>query len=523
LCSCGADVASYATSSASDADYLTFLDEEPESADPQCVLARYTVPLNVFDRLVEVSEDDASKLKPSLADSWEVSEDGLVYTFHLHEGVLFSNGSKLLADDVKFSFERLLTHPQSKHQDLLINVVGANELQEGTAEELKGFQIVDDHTFAITLQEPSVAFLPSLSSPPLSIYDKETTTEAGSAFGRDVEQTVGTGPFVLENWDAGKSITMKANHHCWCGAPACSGLRMLFYSESDSLHDMYHQDKIDIMDLDMLGMDAEYFLRGDEYLRNLVRGRRVGITYVALNESVEPLADVRVRRALQMGLDRGALLQASIGGRGTIENGIFPRGLKGHNQDLSSIPYDAEQARELLYDAGYEDGFELEVSYSLDSSQNLRDLLEIAASMWRELGIRVFVVGLAPEEFVSQRNAGKLACYASTFSADYNDPQNIIYPFFGNKRNSASRSLCYKDEEVMERVRRASSITDDTLRMEEYHALEERIVHDDAAWIPLFSRLHFFVVSDRVKGFEVSWNGWSSSRYANVSLTKAGE
>lgn len=499
-------------------EFLTFLDEEPQSADPQVISENYTVVLNVFDRLVEVDEDNDNNLAPSLAESWEVSDDGLAYTFHLREGVTFSNGEALTSQDVYYTFYRLLTHPGSCNFDIATEIVGASDLREGRADTLAGFHIVDDHTFVITLEKPYAAFLAGLSTPGASILDETTTRMSGSSFGTSVATTVGTGPFVLTDWTYYKSITMTANASCWAGAPRCAGLHMLFYTEHDPLRTMFADGEIDILDLDALDMTAEYFLHGDIYLTNLIRSPRVGITYIALNESVKPLDNVRVRKALQLALDRQTILQACVGGRGVLENGIFPRGLAGHNDDLETIPYDQEQARQLLAEAGYEDGFDLTLSYNASAPQNTRDILRLAASMWEEIGVHATVTVLDDESFFSERKAGRLDCYTATWSADYNDPDNFIYTFFGTTQNTMTRSLCYTDEDVMKRVQDARSIVQEDERIAEYQALEKKIIQEDAAWIPLYSRYHFFVVSDRVEGFKALWNGWSSNRYDNVAL-----
>lgn len=504
-------------------NYLTFLDDEPSSVDPQCISEDYTVPLNIYDRLVEVDDEgDVNVLVPSLADSWEVSEDGLVYTFHLREGVTFSNGEALTSEDVGYTLRRLLTHPNSRNRDLATSILGATALRDGTADDLEGFKVIDDLTFSITLEKPSASFLAGLSTPGASILDETTTEAAGDSFGISVETSIGTGPFVLEDWSKAKSITMVANKSCWCGAPRCEGLKMLFYSESNPMGEMYESGMIDILDVDKLGMDAEYFLRGDVYLRNLFRGDRVGISYIALNESVQPLNDPQVRKALQLALDREELLQAAIGGRGVLENGILPRGLTGHNPGLEAIPYDPDEARRLLEEAGYPDGFELEIEHSVSSSQSTRILLELAASMWQKVGIKTTIVELKDADFSARRTNGELTCYAARWSADYDDPINFMGTFFGSAENSRSRSLCYADQEVMRRVQDAQSIVDEDERIAEYQELEKKIVQEDAAWIPLYSQVHFFVVHDRVDGFRVRWNGWSSNRYDTISVAEGG-
>ena len=207
-------------------NFLSFVDSDAENLDPQCTSGAYTIALNVFDRLVEVQVDEngISHIVPSLAESWEVSVDGLTYTFRLHEGVRFSNGAALTAEDVLYTFTRLLTHPESCNQDVASAIAGADALRQGKTRRLAGIQVIDDTSFSITLNQPYAAFLACLSTPGASILDKETTEEAGALFGRDPSETVGTGPFVFTDWVRGVSMTLEANPDCWSGPPRCAGL-----------------------------------------------------------------------------------------------------------------------------------------------------------------------------------------------------------------------------------------------------------------------------------------------------------
>ena len=499
--------------------YLSFLDSEPVLADPQRISEKYTVVLNVFDRLVEEKEVDGhNRLVPSLADSWEISPDGLVYVFRLHPGVTFSNGSALTAEDVGFTLHRLIAHSESRNRNLAMSILGAEELRNGKTDKLKGFKVLDDHTFTITLAYPCATFLEGLTTPGASILDKETTLKAGNAFGQTPDTTVGTGPFVLKEWKRQKGILMQANPKHWAGPPKCDGLNMQFYSENSPLRQMFLDGELDILDLDRLGMDAEYFLKGDIYRKTLIRGYRVGISYLALNQSVQPLQDVRVRKALQLALDRNALLHAAISNRGILENGIFPRGLKGYNPALPEIPFDPEKAKQLLQEAGYGNGFDLTIGYSAATTQRVKDMLRLTAAMWKKIGVRASLLEMDSRAFLERRRKGELACYTGTWSADFNDPDNFISEFFGSRESTLARSLCYPDEEIMKRITDARSIVDPEARIREYRQLEKKIVQDDAAWIPLYSGYHFFVLNDRVKGFQVRWNGWSGARYADVSV-----
>ena len=499
--------------------YLTVIEDEPDTVDFQCTSIHYTIALNVFNRLVETEKqpDDGIAIVPSLASAWEESEDGLTYDFHLREGVTFSNGSPLTSSDVLYTLTRLMKHPDSCNQAIAEPIKGAKALGRGEADQLEGFEIIDDLSFRITLEQPFEAFLSCLSMAGASILDEETTETAGASFGLDPEWTVGTGPFIIWKWLPGEGILLIPNENCWSGAPRCSGLRLLFTTEDAEARLMFENNEIDILDLDELGYYSEYFIHGDIYQDRLYQVRQTGISYIALNESVTPLNDVRVRKALQLSLNRSLLLDAVYSGRGTVENGIYPNGLYGHNPDLPEIPYDPDEARRLLTEAGYPDGFELTFSVKNSSTQSEMILAKMAVQMWNKIGIKASIKVINEEEFMRCRKSGLLECYTATWIADYNDPDNFIYTFFGNDANTTYRSICYKDEKVMARVGAARTITDHEKRLEEYHLLEEKIVQEDAAWIPLFSRLRYYVTSERLNGFTVPWNGSVKRTYSRLS------
>ena len=500
--------------------FLVAVEDEPDTVDFQCTTIHYTIAQNVFNRLVEMENgaDGDIEILPSLAKSWEISDDGCAYTFHLRENVTFSNGAPLTASDVLYTFTRLLTHPDSCNRDIADGILGAAQLEKGETDTLAGFRVLGDLDFTITLEEPFSAFLASLSMPGASILDEETTKAAGSRFGTDPECTVGTGSFILWKWEAGKGMLLKANPNCWQGAPRCEGLDLRFLTEPQELRRMFENGEIDVLDLDEVGNAAEFFYHGDLYRDRLFHVQRIGTTYIALNESVAPLDDVRVRKALQLALNRPMLLAAIYSGRGNVENGIYPHGLYGFNPDLPEIPYDPEEALRLLAEAGYPNGFGLTISANTSSTQWEIALIRLAVSMWEKVGVKASIDVLEESEFMRLRKSGRLACYAALWTADYDDPDNFIYTFFGNRENTTFRSLCYPKEDVMERVTRARGIQDAEARIREYRELERIIVQEDAAWIPLFSRLRYYATSERLRGIQSSWNGSVKNMYREMSV-----
>ena len=212
------------------------------------------------------------------------------------------------------------------------------------------------------------------------------------------------------------------------------------------------------------------------------------------------------------------ILDALYAGRGTVENGIFPHALKGFNPDLEPIEYDPAGAVTLLAEAGYPSGFELEIQVNASAGRTVRDLMTIAASMWKKIGVKATITVLPESEFMERRTSGAATCYTANWSADYNDPDNFIYTFFGSEDNTAYRSLNYPDREVIKRVQDARAILDEEERMKEYAALERKIIREDASWIPLFSHTHLYVTSERVGHFETAWNGSSQPVFRKITL-----
>jgi len=496
------------------------LNADIQTADVQKTSKDYEVPFNIFDRLVdvEVGTDGNSKIVPSLAESWDISDDGLEYTFHLRQGVKFHNGNDFTAEDVAYTFHRMLTVEGGVNTEFIDQIKGADELLAGETDTLEGVEVVDDYTIKVTLKEPFAGFLASISSPGVSIYDSEATEAAGDQFGMDPAVTVGTGPFEFSSWSFNNQLVLTRNEDYWKGASGlpCVVIKIIPDTETQSM--MFESGELDILDLDYAADSVDRFT--ETYPDQIVQGPRVGIVYFTMNFNKEPFQDVRVRKAVQMSIDRQAILDALYGGRGQVEQGIFPHGLIGFNPDQEEIKYDPEAAKALLAEAGYADGFDMEIAADSSASDTMTMALEIVSDQLAEVGIRAEIKNYDESTWLETRKSGELGSFMSTWSADYNDPDNFIYTFFGNEEKTRIRSINYPDTEVMERVAKARTIVNEDERLAEYKALEEKIIHEDAAWVPMFSRLHLFAVSKRVQGFAPLWSGLSDQLFYNISLSE---
>ncbi len=496
------------------------LNADIQTADVQKTSKDYEVPFNIFDRLVdvEVGTDGNSKIVPSLAESWDISDDGLEYTFHLRQGVKFHNGNDFTAEDVAYTFHRMLTVEGGVNTEFIDQIKGADELLAGETDTLEGVEVVDDYTIKVTLKEPFAGFLASISSPGVSIYDSEATEAAGDQFGMDPAVTVGTGPFEFSSWSFNNQLVLTRNEDYWKGASGLPGVVIKIIPDTETQSMMFESGELDILDLDYAADSVDRFT--ETYPDQIVQGPRVGIVYFTMNFNKEPFQDVRVRKAVQMSIDRQAILDALYGGRGQVEQGIFPHGLIGFNPDQEEIKYDPEAAKALLAEAGYADGFDMEIAADSSASDTMTMALEIVSDQLAEVGIRAEIKNYDESTWLETRKSGELGSFMSTWSADYNDPDNFIYTFFGNEEKTRIRSINYPDTEVMERVAKARTIVNEDERLAEYKALEEKLIHEDAAWVPMFSRLHLFAVSKRVQGFAPLWSGLSDQLFYNISLSE---
>lgn len=494
--------------------------EEPKTADCQIFTSNYMLPLNIFDRLVEAVtvSPGKSELVPGLAESWEISEDGKVYTFHLRKDVLFHNGEELTAEDVVYTFDRML-NPTTKalNTDILDFVDGAQERLDGKADSTRGLKALDTYTVQITLKEPYAPFIAVMASPQASIFNKKFTEPVGDQFGLTPETTCGTGPFILEEYVLNDHQTLVANDKYYRGRPKIDKILVRVVTDAETLRLLFESDELDTFDCDFAVSQIPYFYESEKWKNQIRSGPRVGIYYYSINQKIKPFDDVRVRKAFQMAIDREKILEKRFYGKGQLENGVMPRGLVCFNPDQEPLEYNPEKAKQLLAEAGYPNGVDMTIAQVNEWSSKWVDMNEIVQAMVKEAGFNVTIQQMDEAAYYAIRKTGDAPSYTQSWSADFNDPDNFFYTFFA-ERGTVARSYNNMDPEVFKALDKARTLSDPAERCKLYHELEKVIVHEDAAWVPLFSLDHLYVVQPRVKNFVVPWNGWSDMSYYEMEI-----
>ena len=499
------------------------LGESVSTADVHMNTADYMLPLNIYELLfdIRVNEDGSTELENGLAESWSVSEDGLVYHFTIRDDAFFSDGTPVRASDVAFTFTRMLALPGSRQTDFADMISGAEAVMAGETDVLEGIRVLDDSNLEITLSEPFSGYLYQLATPSCSILSEKCVTEAGEDFGRTAEHTIGSGPYRLTEFtDSRISLEKNPYYHCHEGEELTVS-KAEFLVLAPALTDrIFREGGLDLLDTNRVTPEVvETVYKLPEWDSRRISYNRVEVQYLMLNVAEPPLNNVKIRKAVQMAIDRQRILDELYSGDGRLLDGIFPRGLIGYCEENQGwLRYDPEEAASMIDSVPGAKDVRLELAANAQSEPRTLRMLEMIREDLSEAGLNVSIVTYDDESRMYLRREGRLMAYTGEWSADYNDPDNFIYTFFGSREKTRSRSGNFGNEDIISRIAAARTIQDEEARMAEYAKLERTLIRDVAVWVPLFSTEHMFVLGDRVERFTPFWAGWGSLYLRDITL-----
>lgn len=483
-----------------DGIYRLPLTDNPETLDP----ALFTgvdaegVARRIFSGLVRFDSD--LRPAPDIAEEWQISPDGLTYTFRLRRGVRFHNGRELVAEDVRYSLERLLRPDTGSHRAWVATpIAGASALRQGRAEHLSGLSTPDEHTVVITLEEPCTAFLSHLAMGNAMIVPREEVEKPGTPFGR---RPVGTGPFRFVRWNDNSEILLLRNEEYYGGPARLAGLRFRIIKDPLVAYREY------------LAGNLEHCAVPEGYLDLIMHGDHaaemrsvptLSTYYVGITMAREPYgSNVHLRRALNYAVDRKFLCEKVLGGSHVPARGVLPPGMPDHEPVRAGYEYNPDRAREELRLAGYgpQSPPPVRTLYVRGSAPGPQVAQAIQADLKRiGVPVEIRMLDLAALRDATDRKEPDL--FYLSWIADFPEAENFLQIFHSSRGGSGGNRVWYRDPQVDLWLEEARRETDPARRRSLYRKVEEKIIAD-APWVFLTHKQTQILVKPYVRGLRVT-------------------
>jgi dipeptide transport system substrate-binding protein len=510
---------------AAEAKTLVYCSEgSPENFNPMINTTGTTFDANkpIYNQLVQFRLG-TTEVVPGLAEKWDVSEDAKVFTFHLRKNApwqsnkLFKPTRNFNADDVIFSFER-----QWKDSNPYHKVSGGGYDYFGDmsmADLLESIDKVDDYTVRFTLKTPSTPFLANLAMDFAAIQSKEyadTLLKAGTP--EQIDQLpIGTGPFEFVAYQKDTTIRYRRFPGYWGPKAKLDNLVFAITKDPAVRLAKLRAGECQIAPYpspaDLPGLKADPKL-------TLISQSGLNIGYLAMNTQKKPFDDVRVRRAINMAIDKKAILDAVYQGAGQPAKNLIPPTLWGYNTSVKDFPFDPAAARKLLAEAGYPDGFETDLwampvqrPYNPDAKR----IAELMQSDLAKLGIKAKIVSYEWGEYRKRAQAGEHQMAELGWTGDNGDPDNFFAPLAGcaAARPGGGNIAKWCDKSFDDLITKAATLPSQAERAKLYEQAQV-IMHDQAPFFLIAHSVVYLPMSKSVTGFKMSPLG--DHRFDEVDL-----
>ncbi|MEM0981683.1 MAG: ABC transporter substrate-binding protein [Cyanobacteria bacterium P01_H01_bin.58] len=475
------------------------------------------VHLQIYNYLLG-NKPGSTELIPSLATEWSASEDGLTWTFNLREGVKFHDGSDFNAEAVVFNVNRWWD-PEFEYgyraeghlYEIWTDLFGGFKGEDSST--LVDVRAIDDLTVEFELVEPFAAFPAAIASSYFGIASPTAIQAAGADYGTPSSLAVGTGPFVFEEWRSGDRITLSAFEDYWEeGMPKTDQVVFSFVEDPAARLAQLRAGALDFT-VD-LTPDQLPEIESDPNLEAVFRPS-FNVGYLALNPSYEPLASVEVRQAIAQAINKSAIVKAFWGDLGKTDGHFVPPSLEAYtSSDVADYEYDIEAAQQALADAGYPDGFPLDLWYmpvSRPYFPNPKPIAEAFAAELSQIGITVNLQTKDWGAYLEDRNtAPGFQSFMLGWTGDYGDPDNFLFAHFGP---GATQDLGgYQNPEMFDMLTKARSATEQAEREKIYQDVDG-LLFEEALRIPI-------VHSQPLLAKRTNVDGWSPSPFSNEPFTE---
>ena len=497
---------------------------DPETIDPALNSASDggCMILHSFECLLTVDESGA--LAPGQAESWEVSEDGLVWTFHLRDGLKWSDGSDLTANDFVYSWKRVCDPmTAAPYAETVLGMVeGYAEAVEGNTDALN-VVATDDKTLVVTLANNCPYFGSLAAFATLSPVQQATIEANGDAWAVSPETYVSNGSFYVTEWVPGSHIMMSKNPNYWnADAIKLDKIKFNLMEDANAAYSAFQTGEV-LLIKDVPTEEIPSLEGNPEFHVDPI----IGTYYLSLNTQVEPFTNPLVRKALSLAIDRdyvaGTIMQGTYSaaynfmGPGWMDaaGAQFMDNANG-GETYISADYEAnlEEAKRLLTEAGYPNGEGLPaITYSTNDSGYHKPVAEYLQQAWAELGIDVTVETVEWASFTPMRRNGEYMASRNGWVGDYSDPSNMLELLYSTNGNNDGK---YNNPEFDAAIELSRTTTDEAARFEALHTAED-ILMDDAACIPVAYYNDFWLQSEKITGSWHSAYGHWHLMYADIA------
>lgn len=486
----------------------------PPTMDPHlsgdATSAEYVV--EIFSGLM--AYDPELNLVPDIAESYEISNDGLVYTFKIRQEARFQDGKPIRAEDFKWSFERACDPATGSNtaDTYLGDVVGCRDKLQAKANEVKGVTVVDDLTLQLTIDEPKGFFLAKMTYPTAYVLDRENVEAGGDTW---FTKPNGSGPFQLAEFapDQGVIILEKNDNFYREPKPILERVIYLIGAPVDPMTG--YVDGLDAVGLAGMTYDAIPIGTGNlsqatdpnnPLSKEFVSSNSLSVFYIGFNVTKPPFDDVNIRRAFNLALDKRRMVRLVFQDTVPVANGIIPPNMPDYkNPDLSDYEFDPERALALIASSSYGDVSELpDITLNVSGTGGeVGPVVEsIVESYKQNLGIEIAVEQVPWPEFLADLGRPDMPyqMYQLGWIADYPDPQNFLEILFHSK--STQNHGHYSNPDLDALLDQARGEQDPAKRLALYQKAEQLIL-DDAAWIPIYFDVENWLVKPYVQNFRI--------------------
>ena len=487
---------------------------EPPNLDPGITGDSQSIEIiqHVFEGLV--AQDRDGQIVPRVAERWDVSADGLTYTFHLRDGPTWSDGKPLRAADFEWAWKRNIDPASaSSYATSLFPIKNAEKISRGELDrDQLGVNARDDHTLVVTVEQPAAYLLVLASTWTLMPLRQDVIETHGNAW-VEAEHIVSNGPYRLVEWAHDQQIVLERNEQYWGRKPQIQrAIYRIFPDDGDQTALAAYESG----ELDTLGTTMTIPTADSERVKNdpalgYMEFESSGSGFIVVNHRREYLSDPRVRQALGMTIDRDALLSIALNGVATPAYTLQPPGIVGRNPDVWPRE-DVAAAQKLLAEAGYPNGEGMpELSYVYGTSNISKLIAEYLQQRWKEtLGIDLALTNLEWAAFLDWRitsgwtETGDL--FNGNWFSDYEDPYNYYNLLWDSRSDSDQYNTGWKNDRYDQLVRQAAGETD-SARREALYAQAEQILAADYPLIPLNHNAGRTLARPYVKGLQPSRAG----------------